>query len=37
MLSAERLAEEGRRRACFIVGTNVLDPAQLPDEGLIGT
>jgi hypothetical protein len=37
MLSTERLAEEGRRRACFIVGTNVLDPAQLPDEELIGT
>ena len=36
-LNAERLAEEGRRRACFIVGTNILDPAQLSDEGLIGT
>lgn len=36
-LSEERLAEEGRRRACFIVGTNLLDPAQLSDEELIGT
>jgi transposase len=36
-LNAERLAEEGRRRACFIVGTNILDPTQLSDEELIGT
>ena len=36
-LSEERLAEEGRRRACFIVGTNILDPAQLSDEELIST
>jgi transposase len=37
MLNAERLAAEERRRACFIVGTNILDPAQLSDEELIGT
>jgi transposase len=36
-LNAERVLEEGRRRACFIVGTNILDPAQLSDEELIGT
>jgi transposase len=36
-LNQERLAEESRRRACFIVGTNVLEPAHLADEELIST
>ncbi|MGZ3645826.1 MAG: IS1634 family transposase, partial [Ktedonobacteraceae bacterium] len=36
-LKQERLAEEKHRRACFIVGSNILDPAQLSDEELIGT
>ncbi len=36
-LNQERLAEEEHRLSCFIVGTNILDPAQLSDEELIGT
>jgi transposase len=33
----ERIAEEEQRRACFIVGTNILEVSQLSDEELIGT
>jgi transposase len=33
----ERLAEEERRRACFIIATNILEASQLPDEELIST
>jgi transposase len=33
----ERITEEEHRRACFIVGTNILEASQLSDEELIGT
>jgi transposase len=36
-LKQERMTEEGRRRACFIVGTNILEASQLSDEELIST
>jgi transposase len=36
-LNQERLREEEHRRACFIVGTNVLEASQLSDEELIST
>jgi len=36
-LKQECLAEEERRRARFIVGTNILDASQLADEELIST
>jgi transposase len=36
-LNQERLSEEERRRACFIIGTNVLEASQLADEELIRT
>jgi len=36
-LKQERMGEEERRRACFIVGTNILEVGQLSDEELIST
>jgi transposase len=33
----EQVAQEAARRACFIVGTNLLDAAALPDQTLIHT
>ncbi len=36
-LNQQCIAEEERRRACFIVGTNILEASQLADEELIGT
>jgi transposase len=36
-LKQERMTEEERRRACFIVGTNILEVGQLSDEELIST
>jgi transposase len=33
----ERQERESERRACYIVGSSVLDPARLPDEELIRT
>jgi transposase len=36
-LTQERMSEEERHRACFIVGTNILEPSQLSDEELIST
>ena len=33
----EQVAREATRRACFIVGTNLLDAATLPDEAVIST
>jgi len=36
-LNQERITEEERRRACFIIGTNMLEASQLSDEELIGT
>jgi transposase len=37
LLNQQRMAEEERRRACFIVGTNILEASQLSDEELIST
>ena len=34
-LNQERIAEEEQRRACFIVGTNILEASQLSDAELI--
>jgi len=36
-LNQQCIAEEERRRACFMVGTNILEASQLADEELIGT
>ncbi len=36
-LEAEALERAARRQACFLVATNVLDPALLPDQELIQT
>ena len=33
----QRVEEEVRRKACFIVGTNVLDPAILSNRELVRT
>ena len=33
----DQVAQEAARRACFIVGTNLLDAATLPDETVIAT
>jgi transposase len=35
-LNQQRLIEEERRRACFIVATNILEATELSDEELIG-
>jgi transposase len=36
-LNATVIEQEGRRKAAFLVATNVLDPTQLPDQELIVT
>ena len=36
-VDAAAVAREARRKAAFLVATNVLDPAQLPDQELIQT
>jgi transposase len=36
-LNQERISDEERRRACFIIGTNMLEASQLSDEELIST
>jgi len=36
-VNQECVAQEVRRRACFIVATDVLDSAELPDEDLVTT
>lgn len=36
-VNQERVVQEVRRRACFIVATNVLDSAELSDEALVTT
>ncbi len=36
-VNQQRVEEEARRKACFIVGTNVLDPAMLSDQELVTT
>ena len=35
MVNQQRVEEEALRKACFIVGTNVLDVAALPDKELV--
>jgi transposase len=35
MVKQERVDEEALRKACFIVGTNVLDPIVLSDQALV--
>jgi transposase len=36
-VNQERVNEEASRKACFIVGTNVLDPTVLSDQALVST
>jgi transposase len=37
MVNQEQVDEEALRKACFIVGTNVLDPTVLSDQALVTT